>query len=74
VKQYATFRTTDLRFGAPLDGPDWPDNLHGTLEEQQKKGWVVISTAIRPGACSHESPLYLFLLEREQQPSERGVE
>jgi len=66
MKQYASLRLTEIRYGGQLEGPDYPDSRHGTLDEHLKNGWSVISTAIRPGICGHEAPLYLFLLERER--------
>ena len=66
MKQYASLSLTDMRYGGQLQGPDWPDSTHGTLDEHLKNGWSVISSAIRPGICGHESPQFMFLLERER--------
>lgn len=70
MKQYATFRTTNISSpyagDMDIDHCDYEkDDRSGTLHDICKRGWRVISSAIKAGQFSHDETRYIFILERD---------
>lgn len=68
MKGYVTLKTTDIAgaWGGELRySPGQAIPQDRSLADLLSSGWRVITASIQPGACGHELPTFIFILERE---------